>query len=244
MMRLFLFVLLAVAIQLAAAACQAARPGSASSSISCFEPASQVSPDARFLDRKISVSFADLSVGEVVGKLEEVNELPISYIEVVPAKAGDRKFDAITVRSLLRVLVEARQGYVCRIARGHVILYPELPDLDKVVRGVDIVDRFRGAATRGYVDYARNQIPFFRDVDVVLGGILESPLFSERVSMDSEARVIDHLSQLLGRDRRAYFVIARAPVGGLTLGLGMVSDLAMRLAHPRRLPELWKEDES
>jgi hypothetical protein len=237
-MRLLRFALLILAIQLSAAGCQKAEPIASSVGASCFEPASAAAPDAHYLDRRISVSYAGLSMGEVVRSLHNMYALPISYIEVVPAKAVDRKVDGLTVRSLLRDLVNTRQGYVCRVVEGHVVLYPDLPDLDKAVRGVDIVGRFRGAAARSYVEYARNQVPFFRDVDVVLGGLMDSPLFDERVSLDPEARAIGHLSQLLGRDRRAFFVIQRSPAGGLTLGLGMVSDRAMRLAHPRRPPEL------
>lgn len=241
--RLLQLALLILAVQLSATGCQKAKPSASSAGVSCFEPASAAAPDAHYLDRRISVSYAGLSMGEVIRDLNNRYELPISYIEVVPAKAFDRKLDGLTVRSLLRNLVDTRQEYACRVVEGHVVLYPDLPDLEKVVRGVDIVDRFRGTATRSYVDYARNQVPFFQDVGVVLGGLLNSPLFDERVSLDREARAIDHLSQLLGRDRKAYFVIERSPVGRLILGLGMVSDRAMRLAHPRRPPEVSKWEE-
>jgi hypothetical protein len=56
----------------------------------------------------------------------------------------------------------------------------------------------------------------------LLGGVVESPIFDERVSLDREARVIDHLGQLLGRDKSVFFVIQRAPSGGLLFSLGSV----------------------
>jgi hypothetical protein len=200
---------------------------------SCFDPGPSGAP---FLDRKISVSYSGLTVEEVVRHLHRMNKLPVSYIETTSADAGSRMLEGVTVRRVLRELVGARPGYVCRVIGGHVMLYPDLPDFERVVRGVDITRRYRSAATQLYVDQARRGVPFFRDVYAFLGGNLMSPAFSECVSLDRDAKVIVHLSQLLGKDRSVFLVSQQAPVGGPELGIGNVGNRAMWLAHPRRPP--------
>jgi hypothetical protein len=63
-----------------------------------------------------------------------------------------------------------------------------------------------------------------------------SPVFSECVSLDRDAKVIVHLSQLLGKNQSVFLDIQQAPVGGPVLGIGNVDNRAMWLAHPRRPP--------
>jgi hypothetical protein len=162
------------------------------------------------LDRKISVSYSGVTVKEVVNKIREVNKLPISYIETASADAGNRKLEEVPVRRLLRELVDARPGYVCRIVGGHVMIYPDLPDFERVVRGVDLIRKYRAGATRKYLEYARREVLFFRNVYLFVGGNLESPVFSECVSLDRQAKVIVHLSQLLGKDRSIFLEVQQA----------------------------------
>jgi hypothetical protein len=126
--------------------------------ISCFEPELSGAP---FLNRKISVSYFGLTVAKVVRHLQEMNKLPISYIETTSAGAGSHKLDGVPVRRVLRELVGARPGYVCRVIGGHVMLYPDLPDFERVVRGVDIVRRYRSAATQLYLIMRDGMSHFF-----------------------------------------------------------------------------------
>lgn len=201
--------------------------------ISCFAPGPSGAP---FSGRKISVSYSGLTVAKVVRSLHEMNKLPISYIETSSADAGSHKLDGVPVKRVLRELVGARPGYVCRVIGGHVMLYPDLPDFERVVRGVDTVRRYRVVAAHRYIEYARGQVSFFKDVDVIAGGVLELPGFSECVSLSRDAKAIVHLSQLLGKDRSVFLSIEQAPAGGPALGVGNVDDEVMWLAHPRRPP--------
>jgi hypothetical protein len=126
------------------------------------------------------------------------------------------------VRSLLRSVLATSPSYTCQVAAGHIVVYPDRLEFRTLVQGVDLVDRPRGVAAREYIDFVSKRIDYFKNVGVLLGGVVESPIFDERVSLGREARVIDHLGQLLGRDKSVFFVIQRAPSGGLLFSLGSV----------------------
>jgi hypothetical protein len=226
----FRLIVCLVVSALAECGCQNLRQGPASAYFSCFDQAPSGVP---FLDRKISVSYSGFKVAEVVRRIREVNDLPISYIETAPAEAGSLKLEGISVRAWLRALVDARPGYVCRIVGGHVMVYPDLPDFEQVVRAVSLVRMHRLVAVRRYLEYPRRQTLHFRDIEVVAGGVIESPVFEECVSLARDATLIVHLAQLLGKDRSIYLDIQQAPTGGLVLGMGNVDNRAMRSAHPR-----------
>lgn len=188
--------------------------------LSCFERSRSAAP--LFLNDEISVAYKGSEARDIIHDLQSNYGLPISYIDQPDGKPLDLSGEKITVSSLLHALLAKYPGNTCRIVEKHVIIYPNRSELRKIVRGVDIVNRPRGMAARAYIDIAKKQVGYFRDVDVLLGGIVEMPLFEGQVSLSPDATVVGHLAQILGRDKDAFFVIRRAPPKGFLFSLGSV----------------------
>jgi len=187
---------------------------------SCFEPIQNLGPS--FLNRSISVAYKDKRPSEVARDLRKTHNLPISYIDQGGKQLITLNIKEASVRSLLQSLLARMPGTVCRVMAGHVVIYPDRPEFKALVAGVDVIDKPRAIAAREYLEIASEQVDYFKDIDVLLGGIMESPMFEDQVSLSRKARVIDHLVQILGTNQSVFFVIDRAPVGGLYFSLGSV----------------------
>jgi hypothetical protein len=176
-----------------------------------------------FLDKEISVEYRNLELNDVIHSLQASHDLPISYID----HQSDSKPISLTTRKstvalLLQAILARSPGSICQILNGHVIIYPNRPEFKMIVRNIDIVNCPRGAAAKRYIESAKLQVAYFEDMDIILGGVLELPLLSDRVSLTSRASVIDHLVQILGRDESVFFNI-RKPRGERSLfSLGSV----------------------
>lgn len=78
----------------------------------------------------------------------------------------------------------------------------------------------RAFAAQKYVENLAGDSEFFREVNVFIAGLVNDPVFTEHVTLNREASVVDHLGQLLGDNRSVFFVIDRAPSGALLFSLG------------------------
>jgi hypothetical protein len=190
------------------------------SGVSCFDRVQKSDPP--FLDSKISVTYKERKPSEVARDLRNTYNLPISYIVQPGDQAMSLSIKEAPVRSLLQSLITRMPGNICRVIAGHVVIYPDRPEFKALVQDVDIIDKPRAIAARRYVEIASEQVDYFKGVEILLGGNLASPMFEDQVSLSHKARVIDHLVQILGGNQSVFFVIDRAPVGGLYFSLGSV----------------------
>ena len=187
---------------------------------SCVETAQK--SGLPFLEIKISATYKDKKPSEVIRDLSDTHNFPISYIVQPGDQTISLSMKNAPVRSLLQNLMTKMPGNVCRVIAGHVVIYPDRREFKAIVKDVDIADKPRAIAAREYIEFAGKQVDYFNDMGVLLGGNLESPMFEDQVSLSHKARVIDHLVQILGSNQSVFFVIDRAPVGGLFFSLGSV----------------------
>src|SRR6476661_1638454 len=218
-MRLFVsFLIFSLGIPLSACGDPGESRSSREKDVSCFERIQ--SNDPSFLDTKISATYKDKKPSEAIRDLRNTHKLPISYIAQSGEQAINLSIKEVPVRSLLQNLMTRMPGNVCRVIAGHVVIYPDRPEFRALVTRVDVTDKPRAVAAREYLEIAGEQVDYFKDIGILLGGNLESPMFEDQISLSRKARVIDHLVQILGSNQSVFFVIDRAPVGGLFFSLG------------------------
>jgi hypothetical protein len=132
--------------------------------------------------------------------------------------------EGVSVQELLQAMIAGQSvPYRCLVADGHVVLLPDEPRWFRTVAGVDIQDLPRLVAARRYVEHLAS-LGEFEGLSVVAGGLLESSLFADRVSLTSQASVIEHLVQLLGDNPGVLFVVQRAPNGVEYLTMGCTTE--------------------
>jgi hypothetical protein len=92
--------------------------------------------------------------------------------------------------------------------RDREVLYPDDAAWEARVTGIQIERVPRYEAAESYTEEARRQVP---DLARLLIGALKgdprSPVYSDPVSLSSEASVLEHLVELLGDDPELVFVI-------------------------------------
>lgn len=185
--------------------------------VPCSEYADGLGLD--FLNKRVSVSYSGMTFGAIVGQLRSTEGAPISSIEGSASAPINLGAKDVTIKSLLQELVAARSGYLCSITNHHVVIYPDLPIFRQTVRGIDVVDMPRAFAAKRYFDRLSEASDFFRGTEVFIAGLVSAPVFTEHVSIDGDAEVIDQLGQLLGSNKGAFFVIERDK-GYLVFSLG------------------------
>ena len=166
-----------------------------------------------FLDSKISLNQDTKRLGDVIEMLQAKLHLPISFVDHEATLPVTLKLDGVSVLKLLQNLIASQSiGYQCLVADGHVLVIPEEPRLSLVISGVEAEDLPRFPAARRLVEHLA-VLDEFKHMGVFGGGLLETSLFTERVSLSKSAMVLEHLVELLGDDPGAFFVIERASTG-------------------------------
>jgi hypothetical protein len=174
------------------------------------------------LGERITITFVDIKLPQVISHLRAVPGLPVSFIEgPLPVQIEIRVQDE-PVRAVLGRLLDQAQGYKCAVIDDHMVIYYDEPALHKKVVNVAITQQWRGRAARSYVEYLSHQVEEFKDLDVLLGGsgIEDSPVYGERVTLARDATVLEHLSQLLGKNPDVIFGLRYASMGGRYINFG------------------------
>lgn len=188
--------------------------------LSCLDPVAAAS--ASFLAEKVSLDLRDVTVLDVMSALQDKFGLPISFIQVPQATSRITiQLERVPVADVMdRMLAQATPSYRCSVVQGHVIVYPDQEIYLQAVSGVSITAEPRSIAVRRYLDGLEAEglqgIAFFA------GGVLESDMMSETVSLEPEASFIEHLAQILGANGSTFFVIRDSPGGARYLTLGAV----------------------
>ena len=216
-MRLLLFVLLLATIPTSVTAKMIAAGHALPTP---FRTCQDIGPGAIFFRQNVTIHWKDISLTDAIRELQSSRGLPVSFIEMKSDKKIDLELTAIDVGTLLQTLAERFPGYRCAVVRGHVIIFPDWPELYSVEKVADVKDMFRGRAAREYLEAVGRRIGPLSQVGAFLGGNLESPTFAEKVSLDTEATVIEHLAEILGSNSNVFFVIERTPAGASVYSLG------------------------
>lgn len=191
--------------------------------IPCSNPAAPRA--APFLAEKVTLDIRDVAVREVVENLQNKLALPISFIEASEVAKITLRLAQVPAVQVIGNLLSQVPGYRCDLVESHVVIYPDQGSYLQEVSGVSIVDEFRGAAARQYLDHI--EIKGLQGIAFLATGLLEGEVLSEKVSLRPKARVIEHLAQMLGPNERVFFVIRESP-GGRYLTFGAAHSQSAR----------------
>lgn len=176
-----------------------------------------------YWETRIAASLRDESIADTFKRLNEEFHIPVSFIE---GRAGDRHSEVVavneSVRNVLRRIVESAPGYQCKRSKDHVVVLGNRNEFSAVVRGVQIVSKYRAIASRDYLEKAASDVRALSDLGFLPGAPIDSPLINEKVTLAPDATVLEHLVQLLGDNPRAYFSIRWATTGSRYFTLGEV----------------------
>ena len=177
-------------------------------------------PSVAFLATKISLNLDQVPLSHVIKKLQGEQRLPISYIDSPSNVSVTLHKRNLQVSAILREIVsEQPEQYRCLVANGHVVVLPDEPRWFRRIEGINIHNTPRMMAAQQYVKIL-SSLKDFDGFVVVPGGLLESSVFSERVSLSPDGVVLEQLMQLLGDDEGKFFVIKRTPGGVEYLTVG------------------------
>jgi hypothetical protein len=148
---------------------------------------------------------------EIVTWLHGEHRLPISFIEADRDRRVDLGSQPMTTEKVLEKVVSANPAYRWGVVQDRLMLYPRDKKYDALVAGIDIRDLKRPDAANRLFEVLRRGVPGFGDYSgAFLLGVADAPEYTQRVSLRPEARVIEHLEQLLGDDRQVYFMIYKS----------------------------------
>lgn len=131
----------------------------------------------------------------------------VSVIVTANTRAPERLDDPTALDDL---------GYRLETIGGRRVLRPSDTVWDETVTGVEIVDVPRADVAHAYALEARRQV---RELDVAgfAGGVVRGdprdPMFTALVTLSREARVVEHLVELLGQDDDLVFTVEPASSG-------------------------------
>jgi hypothetical protein len=168
--------------------------------------------------KAIDIKIENASVSSVVQLLRTQECAAISFIEAAQSGTVSLSFERATVAEILSEVVRQDTAYRSETLGGRDVLYPAAPEFQAVVGDVEIQPQPRQAATELYVDLLRNAVPAFSDlVPPVLFGDDRMPIYSDKVTLRSKGRVIEHFVDLLGKDQDLYFAFIEARSGAPSL---------------------------
>jgi hypothetical protein len=173
------------------------------------------------LEERITATFEGTQLPEALDHLAELG-IPVSFIEGPSPVQIEMRVQDEPVRSFLGLLLGQARDYKCAVIENHVVIYHDEPALHKMVKHVSITEQLRGRAAGSYVKHVSHQIEEFKDLSVLLGGPLDSPVLEEKVTLAREATVLEHLGQLLGKNPDIVFWLRYASTGSRYLNLGSV----------------------
>lgn len=174
-------------------------------------------PFCRSLDGKTSellereLLIQPTKMGTVAGLIEflrDEHRIPISFVQAQPEEPLTFATKTMSLDDLLMLLAEQHPGYVCELRGGRLILRSGEPIFDVVVDDVDLVGTYRFAALNDYIRHLQAFDERFAEwTRPLVGGNLESPLVTEKVTLAPRAPMLTHLVQLLGKLDTTYFSI-------------------------------------
>lgn len=183
----------------------------------CFDSTAALSWE----DEGVTATFEGVQLPAVIEHIDILG-FPVSFIEGPSPVRIEMRSQNLQARSFLKELLEQAPGYRCSVIGNHAVVYFDDPALHKVVSDVSIAQKFRGPAARSYVKHVSHEIEELKDLGVLLGGPLDSPVFNEEVTLAPEATVLEHLGQLLGENPDIIFWIRYASTGNRYLNFGSV----------------------
>ena len=164
-------------------------------------------------NRELSLPAEMTSVGALIDHLRHQLSIPISWIEAQPGEILKFEAEPSALDDLLRSVANQHPEYLCEVRSGRLILRSRAEIFDRVIMDVDLVERYRFVAVSEYIEHLRVSGGGFETwTRPLVGGRLESPLVSEKVTLTPRAPMLHHLVQLLGRLPKTYFTIP-APAG-------------------------------
>lgn len=112
------------------------------------------------------------------------------------------------VEATLEDLIAQQGHYRWRMLMGRYVIYPTDSVWDGRIAGIAITGRPRLDAATQYVKAVRGQVPALRDLlEPPIKGDPRSPVYTEPVSLRSEAPILIHLMELLGWNKALAFTI-------------------------------------
>ena len=165
-------------------------------------------------DRAITVPAFRGTTIELAAILQKAG-VPVSIIQALDDPRFELNEQRIEVRRLLEKVEILSGVYRLESIDGRMVLYPKALPFDREIRNVDFVGRRRFTAAAEYVRLLKKAIPelpqIVGPVETRAGPEGRIPFYDDPVTLEPNARVIDHLVQLLGTDKNLYFLIKEAP---------------------------------
>lgn len=162
----------------------------------------------------IAIKVDKVPVSMVVEYLRTHECAAVSFIDSGQRSAVSMNLRDATVEEVLSKIAAQSSTYRNENIAGRNVLYPTAPEFQATVDNVDIQHQTRQEATELYVDLLRLAVPAFpRLVPPVLFGDNRMPVYSDKVTLRSKGRVIEHFVDLLGKDHGLYFKFIKARSG-------------------------------
>lgn len=162
---------------------------------------------AVYLSRMIEPDSKIKTVRDLVAHLRIRHRIPISFVEAKPEEPMKLKRKAMTLDNLLAETARQYSDYRCEIRGGRLIFRDGDTLFDAVISDVQLADVYRFAALNRYIVHLKTYEQFAEWQGSWVGGNLDSPLVDEKVILSPRAPLLDHLVQLLGQLKTAYFTI-------------------------------------
>ncbi|HTG35944.1 MAG TPA: hypothetical protein VLB76_23705 [Thermoanaerobaculia bacterium] len=162
----------------------------------------------------IDIKVDKVPVFTVVEYLRTHECAAVSFIDSGQRSVVSLNLRDATVEEVLSKIAAQSSAYRNENIAGRDVLYPTAPEFQATVDNVDIQHQTRQEATELYVDLLRRAVPAFpRLVPPVLFGDNRMPVYSDKVTLRSKGRVIEHFVDLLGKDQSLYFKFIKARSG-------------------------------
>lgn len=163
------------------------------------------------------VTSNEKSVPRFVDEIRNTLQTPVNVIE---GDDGTRLPDLTSTsleKSLGWLLTQTRNYRHERLLDRHLV-YPTDAVWDTQISGVQIRDIARIEAASRYAAVLRANVAGLHDfAGPVIKGDPGTPLFTDPVSLSPDARVVEHLVELLGQDQSLAFTVERASTGARVL---------------------------
>jgi len=158
-----------------------------------------------------------VSVGDFTGPVLDLIEFvrwhhgtPLSFVEDLEDPPVNIYLNNVPVEELLEELLARRHEYRRETILDRIVIYPVKPQYQRIVGNVHIEGVGRWEAMERYVKILQKRYADFRDFDlsyITIGFGGPGPVETDPVTLRPRARVIEHLVQLLGDDRKLVLTI-------------------------------------
>jgi hypothetical protein len=177
------------------------------------------------LRRSVTVRSYAGTIAGLVDELIDRQKVPLSYVGEPKEPRITIDLESAPLDELLREVLTQAPAFRYERIRGHLVLYPKDALFHRTLRDVRIVGRERSDAANDLVKLLRTRYGEFRDWrGLVTMGDSESPLFTQKVTLPGQGRVIDLLVGLLGDDEALIFTVSwNDAFKGMVMSLGRVT---------------------